>query len=774
MAEKPTLPTIDDMLNLPEASDAQISPDGQYIAFTLSTPDWEQNERIRQIWLVGGGLAEPRQLTFSKSGSWMPRWSPDGHWLVFLSKRQDDTCPQLYRLSPFGGEAQRLTELEGSIQTCSWSPDSAWIAFIYTDKESDAQTKRKDKFGEYRVEDEDYQRAGLWLLNLATKKVEHLTGGRTQHITRLDWSPDGRRILFEAWPSPDMKEFDNTSVHVIDVASGEAIKLAERASAPFWSPDGSQVMFVRNPEPLKVLNVQLCILDLAGGDTRVVSTGFDENPMLVDWSPDGIYFNAMQRVGLHLYRIDPVSGVFEQITPLDKPGWMGFEYSFSRDFSQIAVCAADEDHIGEVLRIDALGKAVTRLTHYDALVQDWQLGTKQVLQWTSQDGTPIEGILTKPVDFDPTRKYPLLVVIHGGPTWLSVLAKLGGPEIGFYPAQQWIQKGALILEPNYRGSGGYGEKFRQLNVGNLGVGDYQDVISGVDALIERGWVDPERVGSMGWSQGGYISAFITTFSDRFKAVSVGAGISNWVTYYVNTDIHPFTLEYLQASPWDNMEIYQKTSPMTYIKTARTPTLIQHGDQDNRVPIPNAYELYQGLLDVGVEARLLVYPGMRHSSDKPRTQRQIMQSNLDWFNRWIWGEQATDEQEKTAHITLVEGISQPEVESMPAIQRYQGKHVQQLYRQAAREDAAFYIFSGECGLMDAEFPAPPEERPLSVGDISAMVVNITETLRDAGIGRVVFHTPPAEKDPWVLLYLGCLYAAAGLSGKVKVEHVEFEA
>jgi dipeptidyl aminopeptidase/acylaminoacyl peptidase len=198
-----------------------------------------------------------------------------------------------------------------------------------------------------------------------------------------------------------------------------------------------------------------------------------------------------------------------------------------------------------------------------------------------------------------------------------------------------------VLKVNYRGSAGYGEKFRTLNVGNLGVGDAWDILSGVDYLIQKGWADPARIGSMGWSQGGYISAFLTTTSDRFKAISVGAGISNWATYYYNTDITPFTINYLGEDPADDPAIYAKTSPMAYVKQAKTPTLIQHGELDRRVPIPNAYELRQGLEDRGVPVDMIVYKGFGHGITKPRAQRAVMQHNLSFFNHYIWGDPRPD-------------------------------------------------------------------------------------------------------------------------------------
>jgi len=239
------------------------------------------------------------------------------------------------------------------------------------------------------------------------------------------------------------------------------------------------------------------------------------------------------------------------------------------------------------------------------------------------------------MDYDPNKKYPLLVIIHGGPTSISTPS----PTPSYvYPIIQWLNKGALILRPNYRGSAGYGEKFRSLNVKNLGVGDSWDVLSGVKYLESKGIIDGDKVGSMGWSQGGYISAFLTTNSNKFKAISVGAGISNWMTYYVNTDIHPFTRQYLKATPWSDKEIYEKTSPMTNINNASTPTLIQHGEFDKRVPTANAYELFQGLQDNGVETKLIIYKGFGHGINKPKERLAATWHNWQWFAKYIWEEE----------------------------------------------------------------------------------------------------------------------------------------
>jgi dipeptidyl aminopeptidase/acylaminoacyl peptidase len=247
----------------------------------------------------------------------------------------------------------------------------------------------------------------------------------------------------------------------------------------------------------------------------------------------------------------------------------------------------------------------------------------------------IEGVLHKPADYDASRKYPLFVMIHGGPRGTSQPAL--SPDGYAYPVQTFLSQGALVLEPNYRGSAGYGATFSALNVRNLGVGDMWDVMSGVDSLIAKGIADPNRLGSMGWSEGGYISAFLTTHTDRFKAISVGAGISDWTTYYANTDITPFTRQYLHATPWEDPAIYAKTSPITTIKQAKTPTLIQQGSNDKRVPVPDSYELYRGLQDYSVPSRLVFYTGFGHGINKPKSLFALQQSNLDWFNHYIWNQ-----------------------------------------------------------------------------------------------------------------------------------------
>jgi len=367
-------------------------------------------------------------------------------------------------------------------------------------------------------------------------------------------------------------------------------------------------------------------------DVRDLSKDFDEDQYPLAWVSSGIYFIAQQKTNSQLFRLDPTTLRTERVSA---PGLIINEASWTPDGKFVAFVAQDAAHLTELYASDASGAVPKRLTDLTAHVKSWTLGSVEVVSWKSKDGATIEGVLHKPADYDPQRKYPLLVIIHGGPTGVSQPVFL--PSDYAYPAQIFLSKGALILEPNYRGSAGYGAKFRALNVRNLGIGDMWDVMSGVDSLIAKGVVDPARLAAMGWSQGGYISAFLTTHTDRFKAISVGAGISDWTTYYVGTDITPFTPQYLHATPWDDPQIYAKTSPITTIRQAKTPTLIQHGSEDARVPVPNAFELYRGLLDQHVDSRLILYTGFGHGINKPKSQLALEQANLDWFGHFIWNE-----------------------------------------------------------------------------------------------------------------------------------------
>jgi dipeptidyl aminopeptidase/acylaminoacyl peptidase len=637
-ADKVPGPSFKDVLSLESAGGPEISPCGKHVLFTVRKTDWENNSYDSEIWLSRNG-EESFQLTRTQDGSsGSPAWSPDGNWIAFTASR--DEKRQIYLINPRGGEAFKLSDHQEGVNSFAWSPSGLRIAFSASEPETDVSKAREEQYGRFEVEDAEYRMTHLWLIDVKPdEKLEarRLTEGDTFTVGSFDWSPDGSKIVFDHQPDPLINSSSRSDISILDVESGKIMPLVTQPGSdgrPNWSPDGKWIAFsTKMGDQPYFINSELARIPAQGGDIEVMTEDFDENPYGYVWTEKGIYFISSDKVFLKIYHLDPMSEIIKMVegTPENLAG-----VNFTKDGSALAFIGYDRTTLPEVfvsqMEEPLEPKKITDFTHQAA---DWKTGTREVITWESKDGTSIEGILWKPADFSPDKQYPLLVSIHGGPTGTSRPILVSGYV---YPFIQWLEKGALILQPNYRGSAGYGEEFRSLNVGNLGVGDMWDVESGVQHLIDQGIADPDRLGAMGWSQGGYISAFLAANSTMFEAISVGAGISNWVTYYVNTDIHPFTRHYLKATPWEDMAVYEKTSPMTNITQAETPTLIQHGEFDRRVPIPNAYELFQGLQDVGVPVKLIVYKDFGHGITRPKEQLAAMWHNWQWFAKYIWNEE----------------------------------------------------------------------------------------------------------------------------------------
>lgn len=635
-SQAPTAPSIDDLINLERVGAPAISPEGRRAAFTVREANWDENAYETEIWLGDTSTGTPRQLTNAPMSSVQPAWSPDGSALAFVSDR--DGKRQLYRIPVAGGEAEKLTSTEEGVNTFAWSPTGKQIAFTMTDPVSEAVKERERRWGDIRMEDQDQRYAHLHVLDLDTRATRALTKGSFV-VGRFDWSPDGTYLAFDHRLSSDPSDSGSADISVVNVETGarDVVVVQDGPdSNPRWSPDGRRIAFESSMGKPFFYFQNRVIATVAPGspDVRSLTDAFDENPSLLAWTPAGIAFTASQRTWSYLFTVDPETARVDRHAVGDE--WIGGSFSLTRDGVTTAFIGSGPSNFPDVYVAPVATMTATRVSNAGAQIAAWPAHHREVLRWKSQDGADIEGVLHKPSNFEAGRRYPLLVVIHGGPTGISRPVPYN--SVGYYPIDAFLAKGALVLEPNYRGSAGYGEGFRSLNVRNLGIGDAWDVISGIDALVAQGIVDGNRVGSMGWSQGGYISAFLTTrHSDRFKAISVGAGISDWMTYYVNTDIHPFTRQYLKATPWDDPKIYADTSPMTYIKQAKTPTLIQHGEDDARVPIPNAFQLYQGLRDQNVPVQLSVFKGFGHGLTKPKANRAAMQQNLDWFSNYLWNQ-----------------------------------------------------------------------------------------------------------------------------------------
>ena len=627
--------TFDDVIALRSVNDAQISPDGKWVAYTVTKNDLEQNATDADIWLTSTLGEFPSRLTTHKKSDTSPRWSPDGKRLAFISAREEK--PQLFLMSPFGGEPERLTENKGGVRAIVWSPDGKSIAFVADQEPTSDEEKRVKEKDDAIVVDTNYKFTRLWVMDVASRKARLLATGDVA-VSDPQWSPDGASVAYVTNPTPRADDNALSDLWVIPVAAGAARKLVGNAGSdqsPRWSPDGTQIAYVTSPGT-DVRQSQLAVIPAGGGAPRMIAPTFMYQPSAPTWSPDGrtLYFGASVKTTTQLFAVPASGGSPRALTDVQGVIAGG---TFSRDGRSVAYTFSDPAHPADV-QIATIGAgmlAPRQLTDHNPQVRDLALGKAEVVSWKSSDGMPIEGVLIYPVGYSPGKRYPLVASIHGGPAgvWPQSFAAGAGN-----PGQVMAGQGFAVFYPNPRGSSSYGEPFLRANIKDWGAGDYRDIQTGIDALIARGIADSTKLAQTGWSYGGYMTAWTLTQTNRFKAVVVGAGLTDMYSMYATNDI-PRTLDgYFGAEPWNDTTEYRKRSAMTYIKNARTPTLILHGQADQRVPIGQAQELYAGLKKNGVPVQLVFYPREPHGLQEPRHQLDKMKRENEWIRRWIFRDQ----------------------------------------------------------------------------------------------------------------------------------------
>lgn len=646
--------SIDEVVSLSEIQNIAISEDGQNVAYVKTTTDWKDDAYRNHIWIYENESKRHYPISVEKNESDRPAWCPKNNLLAYIADTEEKgkKTKQIFLKSYDELNGVQITNSKESVSRFKWSPDGKGVYFLASESESEEIKNRKEIYGDFEFIDKEYRNTCLYYMELdkafqnsienkpktiskdskeeKKEDIIQLTNPKDFNIRSFDISPDGKKVVLVCTPTSKIDDGD-TSMYILDINTKEIEKLETReflSSSLAFSPDGKKIAFSKTPFEKEYYkwrieeDMSVAIYDVETKQVISNISKIDSNVTIIKWSSQGILIEWQDKAN---YRIGIMSEEGNIDTISNENICFVAAAAITSDGKNIAYVKVTENKMLEVYLNDM------KITNESKVYENKSLSHKERINWTSSDGLQIEGILSTPKDYDNTKKYPLLVIVHGGPTWASFpihnMSRV-------YPIEQFIERGFIVLEPNYRGSSGYGSKFRTANHRMLGVGDYDDVISGVDMLIEKGIVDGEKVGIMGWSQGGYISAFCATYSNRFKAISVGAGISNWVTYYTNTDITTFTRMFLGDTPWNDLEIYRKTSPMTYIKSACTPTLIQHGEKDARVPTPNAFELYRGLQDLGIESELVIFKGMGHGPNKPGFHRAIMEQNLEWFTKHI--------------------------------------------------------------------------------------------------------------------------------------------
>jgi dipeptidyl aminopeptidase/acylaminoacyl peptidase len=649
--------TIDDLFQIRDVSQPELSPDGQWIAYVVRTRMFKEDKNEQRLWMVPTHSGDAIPLTAEGVSSSHPRWSPDGKFLALLSARNGGKN-QVWLLNRLGGEAVRLTEVAQGVNDFEWSPDSARLVLILQDpKPEDLETakdKDKDKpgpakpktpppfvvdrlqFKEDTVGYLDRRRTHLYVFDVAAKSTTQITSGDFDD-TEPAWSPDGRSLAFTSNRStPDPDRTFNTDIWV--VAANNTDKGAHPTQittnpgadrSPTWSPDGKWVAFVSQTDAKAIdyATHHLAIAPSTGGEEKVLTLAFDRTVRRPRFSADGqsIYFLAEDDGTQNLCRIAISGG---EITRPIGGRLTVSSYSLGKDGS-VAAQVGMSERPDEIYL--ASGGGLTRLTKTnDALIAQLRISPAEYVHFKSKDGTEVAGYLYKPLDYTPGKKVPTLLNPHGGP-------------VGQYTAsfdhlvQLYAANGYAVLRPNPRGSSGYGQKFCEAIFADWGNKDFQDDMAMVDYALAQGIADPDKLGVGGWSYGGISTNFIITQTNRFKGAITGASEVLYAANYGH-DHYQKLWELELGLPWENRALYEKLSPFNKVTNITTPTLIMGGEIDWNVPIINSEQLYQALKRLGrVPTELVVYPGEYHGFTTPSHIKDRLERFLAWYAHYVKGE-----------------------------------------------------------------------------------------------------------------------------------------
>ncbi len=630
---------IEDVLALKSVGSVSISPDGRWVAYVVTVRDFEKNANDSDIWLVPFEGGDPVRLTYHKGPDSSPQWAPDSTWLAFRSNRGKKS--NVWGISIRGGESWPVTENKTAVGAFRISPDGKRLAFTASEEKSKEQKESEKKKGRPMVWDEYYhdQWSRLWVAPLKERRAGEASKVSPDdvHAGGAVWSPDSKRLAFGGRPSPSLRTFRFGAVYAVDAEGGKASKIAQLPGGinPVdWSRSHGLIVSASGKE-LGTYNRRLWTVPDGGGEPVALTTALDENAGFVAATSDSLLVETTHRTLRRLYRIPLRQGRAAgepQALSDDQHFYRGF--SASKDGSRIAFTAESGSRPADVHAAETAAMKPRRLTAVNPQVEDFVLGEQRVVRWKSRaDGEPIEGVLTLPADYRQGEKAPLLLVIHGGPAGVSSNSFMARRSA--YPVQVLAGRGYAVLQPNYRGSTGYGERFRGLNRGDISGRDWVDIDSGVDEMIQRGIADPDRLGIMGWSFGGHHTFWGITQTRRYKAASAGAGANDLISMYSQTDIPEFYQTYLGPKPWEDFDLYEERSAYRFVASVTTPLLIQVGEKDERVPAEQSIQFYEAMKTIGkAETQLVLYPGQPHGVRAPRLVRDLLTRNLDWFTRWI--------------------------------------------------------------------------------------------------------------------------------------------
>jgi dipeptidyl aminopeptidase/acylaminoacyl peptidase len=639
--DPPTEWTPDVLLQYRNVGQVRVSPDGKLVAYTVTEAvmEDEKSDFLTQLHLANADGSQTRQITFAEKSSYNPQWSPDGQWLAFTSARGEKA--NLYRLSVHGGEAEPLTDVKSDVGDFRWSPDSQHIAYLMTDAKTEAEEKTEKAKDDWYWVEEDLKYSRLYVISVEKdaegKRTPRLLTTEDYQVTggAFDWSPDGKALAYSHTRTPSADDWLSADISAVDLVSGAVTPLVATPAAesqPLYSPDGKWIAFAATAIPPRwAFERTIHIIPASGGTPRALPATFDAQPDMVGWTADSkcLYFRESHGTTHQIATMDIETG---EIAPFPPVSGLVTELNLNYTRTHLGFRLETPDQPVEAYISPVGALEPVQVSQANTNFPRLPLGKTEVVRWKGADDWEIEGLLTYPTDYTPGQHVPLLLVIHGGPAGVFNQAFTAVPSM--YPIAAFAARGYAVLRGNPRGSSGYGKAFRFANMKDWGGGDYQDLMRGVDHVIAQGIADPDRLGVMGWSYGGFMTSWVLTHTHRFQAASVGAGVTNLVSFTGTADIPGFIPDYFGGQPWEQETVYNAHSPVSQAKGARTPTLIQHCEGDKRVPISQGYELYNALKQQGVKVRMLVAPRQDHGPREPKIARKLMQTNLDWFDSYL--------------------------------------------------------------------------------------------------------------------------------------------